>query len=301
MKRNCYICRKKTNQEITNKEIRGKKKCKVFKCLSCNLQYLDEKFVKRFLTEKFYRKEYVKLYDKKFFKNTNNHYAKIFEKIRNFTKNKKVLEIGAGGGYLYHYLKKNVKKYEAVELSDVQRKYLKKKFEIKTYKEIYQAPKEHYDVVIIVSVLEHVTDPVKFLKELKPLLAKSGKIIIECPSINDPLIGLYGVQSYKDFYYRAVHLNYFDQSHLKKIIERSGMKVFKSFSVLVYSLTNHLRWIYNNERSTSSNDATNIFIKNIRMNKFIENMFKKLNEVYFKELSKSRYSDMEIMICGKKQ
>ena len=262
---------------------------------------MDEKFVKRFLTEKFYRKEYVKLYDKKFFKNTNNHYAKIFEKIRNFTKNKKVLEIGAGGGYLYHYLKKNVKKYEAVELSDVQRKYLKKKFKIKTFKEIYQAPKEHYDVVIIVSVLEHVTDPVKFLKELKPLLAKSGKIIIECPSINDPLIGLYGVQSYKDFYYRAVHLNYFDQSHLKKIIERSGMKVFKSFSVLVYSLTNHLRWIYNNERSTSSNDATNIFIKNIRMNKFIENMFKKLNEVYFKELSKSRYSDMEIMICGKKQ
>ena len=79
------------------------------------------------------------------------------------------------------------------------------------------------------------------------------------------------------------------------------MKVFKSFSVLVYSLTNHLRWIYNNERSASSNDATNIFIKNIRMNKFIENMFKKLNEVYVEELSKSRYSDMEIMIFGKKQ
>ena len=301
MKKNCYICRKKTNQEVVNKKIRGDKKCKVLKCLSCKLQYLDEKFVKKFLTEKFYRKEYVKLYDKKFFKNKNNHYAKIFEKIGSFTKNKKVLEIGAGGGYLYHYLKTNVKKYEAVELSDVQRKYLKKKFKIKTYKEIYQAPKGFYDVVIIVSVLEHVTDPVGFLRSLKPLLTKRGKIIIECPSINDPLVSLYHVQSYKDFYYRAVHLNYFNQSHLKKIIQRSGMKVLKSFSVLVYSLTNHLRWIYNNERSTSSNDATNIFFKNIKMKKLIKNIFKKMNTFYFRELSKSRYSDMEIMICEKKK
>ena len=79
------------------------------------------------------------------------------------------------------------------------------------------------------------------------------------------------------------------------------MKVLKSFSVLVYSLTNHLRWIYNNERSTSSNDATNIFFKNIKMTKLIENIFKKMNTFYFRELSKSRYSDMEIMICEKKK
>ena len=48
-----------------------------------------------------------------------------------------------------------------------------------------------YDIVIIVSVLEHVTDPINFLKNLKLLLKNKGKVIIECPSINDPLIKFY--------------------------------------------------------------------------------------------------------------
>ena len=36
------------------------------------------------------------------------------------------------------------------------------------------------------------------------------------------------------------------------------------------------------------------------MTKLIENIFKKMNTFYFRELSKYQYSDMEIMICGKK-
>jgi 2-polyprenyl-3-methyl-5-hydroxy-6-metoxy-1,4-benzoquinol methylase len=257
--------------------------------------------VEKFLTKSFYRKEYVKLYDKKFFKNVNNHYSKIYAKIKNFTRKKNVLEIGAGGGYLYHYLKKNVKNYEAVELSNVQSKYLSKKFKIKTYKEISVAPKGVYDAVIIISVLEHVTDPIGFLKSLKPLLSKKGKIIIECPSINDPLIGLYNIQSYKNFYYRPVHLNYFNKDHLKKIVRKSGMKISKVFSVLVYSLTNHLGWIYNNKGSKTSTEATNVVFHNIKSNEIIQKTFNKLNNLYFKELSKSNFADMEIVICENKK
>ncbi len=300
MKKDCYLCKKQTPHLIVNKKIRGNVKCNVYECSTCRLQYLDKKFVKKFLTGSFYRKTYVKLYDKKFFLNNNNHYAKIFEKIKKYTANKKVLEIGSGGGYLYHYLKKNVKKYEAVELSDIQRKYLSKKFKIKTYKEINDAPKSDYDVVIIISVLEHVTDPVDFLKNLKILLRKKGRIIIECPSINDPLVGFYNVQSYKDFYYRAVHINYFNKNHLMKIVNKSGLKLLEVFSVLVYSLTNHLGWIFNNKGSKSSNDATNIKFENIKYNKKIQNTLSKLNSLYFKELYKQNYADMEIVICEKK-
>ena len=164
MKKNNYLFNKKTSQKIVNLKIRGNVNCKVYRCLKCELEYLEKKFVKKFLTSSFYRKEYVKLYDPNFFRNKNNHYAKIYEKINKFTKNKNVLEIGAGGGYLYHYLKKNVKKYEAVELSNLQRNYLKKKFKIKTYSEIDHAPTNSYDIVIIISVLEHVLDPIHFLK-----------------------------------------------------------------------------------------------------------------------------------------
>ena len=93
-----------------------------------------------------------------------------------------------------------------------------------------------YDIVIIVSVLEHVTDPINFLKNLKLLLKNKGKVIIECPSINDPLIKFYDVQEYKNFYYRPVHLNYFNRKHLIKIVKKSRFKLIKTFSILVYSL-----------------------------------------------------------------
>ena len=92
-----------------------------------------------------------------------------------------------------------------------------KKFKIKTYKEIEDAPNNSFDVVIIISVLEHVTDPVNFLKSLSFLLKRKGKIIIECPSINDPLVKIYSNQSYKNFYYRPVHINYFNKTHLQKL------------------------------------------------------------------------------------
>ncbi|OUV61456.1 MAG: hypothetical protein CBC88_00295 [Candidatus Pelagibacter sp. TMED128] len=300
MKKNCYLCKKNTFHKIVNKEIRGKQKCDVYRCQVCKLEFLNKKFVKKFLTHSFYRKEYVKLYDKKFFSNKNNHYNKIFSKIKKYTKNKRVLEIGAGGGYLYHYLKTNVKKYEAVELSGVQRKYLSKKFNIKTYKEIDDAPKNSFDVVIIISVLEHVTDPINFLKNLKVLLKKRGRIIIECPSINDPLVQLYGNQSYKNFYYRPVHINYFNKTHLKKIVKFSNLKLIKTFSVLVYSITNHLGWHFNNKGSSDSEGATNIKFKHLKKQNLLQKIFSKINDVYFHELSKQDYADMEIVICEKK-
>jgi len=300
MKKICYLCKKKTLHKITNKEIRGKKKCNVFQCQKCYLEFLDKKFVKKFLTHSYYRKEYVKLYDKKFFLNQNNHYSKIYSKISKFTKNKKVLEIGAGGGYLYHYLKKNVKKYEAVELSGIQRKYLKKKFKIKTYREIDDVEKNSFDVVVIISVLEHVTDPIEFLKSLSKLLKKKGRIIIECPSINDPLVKLYGNQDYKNFYYRPVHINYFNKRHLQKIVKLSGLKLVKTFSLLVYSITNHLGWVFNNKGSSNSVDATNIKFNNLEKKDLTEKIFSKLNDLYFSELSKSDYADMEVVVCEKK-
>ncbi len=298
MKKKCYLCSKTTAQIITNREIRGKVKCKVFKCLVCELEYLDRNFVKVFLTDKFYKKDYVKLYDKSFFENKNNHYIKIYEKIKKYVKNKNILEIGAGGGYLYHYLKKSAKSYEAVELSNKQRNYLSKKFKIKTYPTIDSVEKK-YDIVIIVSVLEHVTDPINFLKNLKLLLKNKGKVIIECPSINDPLIKFYDVQEYKNFYYRPVHLNYFNREHLVKIVKKSRFKLIKTFSILVYSLTNHLQWLYTNKRSEGSNSATNIKLPIKKKHNHLSKIFKKLNQLYFKELSKEKSADLEVVICEK--
>ena len=100
---------------------------------------------------------------------------KFMKKLRNTLKIK-ILEIGAGGGYLYHYLKKVLKVTKLLSLA-INKETPYKKFKIKTYPTI-DAVEKKYDIVIIVSVLEHVTDPINFLKNLKLLLKNRGKVII---------------------------------------------------------------------------------------------------------------------------
>ena len=74
----------------------------------------------------------------------------------------------------------------------------------------------------------------------------------------------------------------------------------KAFSILVYSLTNHLGWIFNNKGSRSSTEATNIRFPNIKFNNNIHKAFLNLNNLYFKELYKNNSADMEIVVCEKK-
>ena len=65
------------------------KKCNVFQCQKCYLEFLDKKFVKKFLTHSYYRKEYVKLYDKKFFLIKTITIVKFIRKLVNSQKIKK--------------------------------------------------------------------------------------------------------------------------------------------------------------------------------------------------------------------
>ena len=72
----------------------------------------------------------------------------------------------------------------------------------------------------------------------------------------------------------------------------------KTFSLLVYSITNHLGWVFNNKGSSNSVDATNIKFNNLEKRLNGKN-FSKLNDLYFSELSKSDYADMEVVVCEK--
>ena len=47
-----------------------------------------------------------------------------------------------------------------------------------------------YDVIVMFQVLEHIPEPVLFLKNVGRLLKKTGKLIIEVPNLDDHLLNL---------------------------------------------------------------------------------------------------------------
>ena len=294
LKKFCLSCKSNQAVVLESNIIKDKIKCNVYRCVKCTFVYLDKKFIKN-QKKNFYIDNYFHSYDKKFYKNKNNIYKKIFKIIKPHIKNKNVLEIGPGGGYMYYYLQKIVKNYEALEIGDKLRKELEKKYNIKVFNS-FNKIKKKYDVIILISVLEHVKNPKNFLQKLKKYLSDKGKVIIEVPSVNDPLVSSYNLNYYKTKYFRKVHLHYFNHKTLENIVINSGLKVQKILTKQTYSFTNHMNWIYSKKGQKNSNEATNINLP-VNLDNRFKKIFSKIDRIYKKELEKNNIGDIELAIC----
>jgi SAM-dependent methyltransferase len=102
---------------------------------------------------------------------------------------------------------------------------------------------QKFDRICFFSLLEHVPDPVSFLKSVKQRLAPGGKAIIEVPSATEPLIALYDIPAFKDFYFQSMHPYVFGPRSLEAVLSRAGLKVEKLKFKQRYGLDNHLNWL----------------------------------------------------------
>jgi 2-polyprenyl-3-methyl-5-hydroxy-6-metoxy-1,4-benzoquinol methylase len=94
---------------------------------------------------------------------------------------------------------------------------------------------ESFDVIRLWSVLEHLHEPAKYLKEIYRILKKEGALIIQVPNINSLAFKLLR----KNWCALDVprHLYHFDKAHLKKMVEQAGFKVRDIHTISVGTLT----------------------------------------------------------------
>jgi len=112
-----------------------------------------------------------------------------------------------------------------------------------------------FDKIFLFHVLEHISDPVQFLINLKPLLKERSKIYIEVPNVDDILVKTFQCDAFKDFYYKKAHLYNFNENGLQYIFEHSGYNYDIQF-IQRYDISNHLYWLANrrpNGRGAYSN------------------------------------------------
>jgi len=105
-----------------------------------------------------------------------------------------------------------------------------------------------YDVICMFHVLEHISDPIKFLNNVKKCLKPSGKLIIEVPNYFDYIKQL--SSAYKDAVYFRAHLSYFTPDTLTAILEKTGFTNIKINGVQRYSVENAIRWIRTGKPNT---------------------------------------------------
>ena len=80
---------------------------------------------------------------------------------------------------------------------------------------------QRYDVITIIDVLEHLSDPVDFLKTSLDWLSESGLVVIQVPNMDSLIVQLEGSSNTN---YCHGHWNHFNTNTLEKLAVEAGLE-----------------------------------------------------------------------------
>jgi SAM-dependent methyltransferase len=138
------------------------------------------------------------------------------------------------------------------------------------------------DTVCLFHVFEHIADPRAFLDVAGRLLKSGGRMIIEVPSLDDPLLSIYRCGAYEAFYFQRQHPFVYSARSLGRVLEANGFQVLEMRPYQRYGLENHLTWLTHGK---PGGDAQ------------LKQMFGSLDQQYRQELEKAGKTDTIIAVA----
>ncbi len=166
-------------------------------------------------------------------------------------RNKIVADIGCGCGAFIDYIKGVAKEIIAVEPTSSYREILKRKGFL-TFAYGREAADEfsgRMDVVTSFDVIEHVDDPIDFLKDIYSLLTPGGRAFIGTPTETPIMRELLGSEYEKKLLFSTQHIWVFAKENLKLMAEKAGFSADRiSFKYSQrYGIGNMLGWVRDKE------------------------------------------------------
>ena len=236
---NCPLCNK-NNYEIIIHSLKKKKERKkyfedifnssssvfsdqVVKCKKCKFIYLNPR-----IKQKIIDKGYSFSQDRKFISQNKNR-IKTFKNTLNIINNqidisnKKILDIGSGGGAFLKACKDRNIEAEGIEPNKWLVNYSKKKYDIKISTKNFYKVRKSYDVVSLFDVLEHIPDINFTIQKIFKLVKKNGYLIINVPD-HSSLARKILRKNWP--FYLTVHLHYFDKKSLCKLLKKKFNLVY---------------------------------------------------------------------------
>jgi CMP-N,N'-diacetyllegionaminic acid synthase len=155
-----------------------------------------------------------------------------------------VADIGCGGGAFLDLVKGLAGSTLAIELTESFHASLRARGH-RVFPHADDCARSHasgVDLAVSFSVIEHVPDPVQFLRAIGALLRPSGRLVISTPNRND-LLMKQGLPDYQAFFYRLVHRFYFDAGSLRRTCERAGLEVVELRYQQRFGFSNFANWL----------------------------------------------------------
>lgn len=254
----CIICRKQGRYINTGYKPRDRKDLFIVDCPCCGhrqlfpllseveleIEYAEDKTVRNMSGVKIAPGADFESMRKKFSEWTRIHadmYWNTMQECQN------VLNLGSGYGFLEEELNSRSDKKFNIEGNEIGQ------FRLDHYvggkvcttdfakESIPENMKGKYDLILGLHLLEHLNNPIEYMSNLKPLLSKKGKIIIEVPNLNSFLCEI--SQEYSEFFYLYEHVSYFTEKILAMVFEKAGYKNIRTYTKELYSVENHINWV----------------------------------------------------------
>ena len=179
-------------------------------------------------------KIYSELYSKMTQTTASSRQAEFADKVLNIIRQWiggrriRILEIGCHDGYIIGNLAKDGHTCFGVEPSSYAEFALSEYPNVNLYKGFFDEgtfPGEMFDLIIARHVVEHVSEPLEFVRKLTEKLVPDGLVYIEVPASLDSLKSCY----YPEFH--VDHVSYFTPRSFNALHQLAGLGNIKSFEV----------------------------------------------------------------------
>ncbi len=187
------------------------------RCRSCNLVRTNN------FTSPDYRHYHRDTEYSDFEKELKNIFAKRYSIISHIKKKPGViLDVGCSHGVLLDVFKEHGWKTYGIEPSDSAELAAKRGHVVyKSTLEKTRLPKKTFDVVLANHVLEHIDDPVSFLKRINPSLKSGGIVFVDVPNFGSLSSSIAG-ENWKYLLLRE-HITHFTPNTLQEVMIASGL------------------------------------------------------------------------------
>jgi len=147
---------------------------------------------------------------------------KILEAARRLQPYGRLLDIGAGSGMLVEQAIQLGFQAEGIEPSAWLHGMARQR-DLPVHLGTFPSPAVAgpFDVITLIDVIEHVTNPVELLRSIAASLSPSGSVIIVTPDVGSLAARVFG---WKWWHFRVAHIGYFNKRTLMYAVDRAGLR-----------------------------------------------------------------------------
>lgn len=152
-------------------------------------------------------------------------YRPFFKAAEKYRRNNTLLDVGCFRGYLLLGARKRGWQVWGTEISRQAADSARLEYGLDVYVGSLldaQYPSNHFDVVSLFDVVEHLTDPLNYLREIRRILRPGGLLYLDTPNFDSLVRSLLG-REWSIFF--PWHLHYFTADTMRGMIDEAGLDV----------------------------------------------------------------------------